>query len=110
MAWTKTEWACGHSGSMQLYGKGSARAAQAARAAGMQCMACWLIEQWEKDNDPRAKRVDRYKLAAAIAENKGKRIDVPDSVPVVKENNLLATFSSDELIAEIERRKTSKQL
>ena len=82
MAWTTTEWACGHSGSMQLYGKGSARDAQVARAAGMKCMACWLVEQWEKDNDPRAKREDRYKLAAGIAENKGKRIDAPDSVPV----------------------------
>lgn len=105
MAWTTTEWACGHSGSMQLFGKGSARTAQVAKAAGMKCMACWLVEQWEKDNDPRSKREDRFKLAAEIARNKGKRIDVPDSVPVGEENNPLATFSTDELLAEIERRK-----
>lgn len=68
-------------------------------------MACWLVEQWEKDNDPRAKREDRYKLAAGIAENKGKRICVPDSVPVsTGVDNPLSDFSTDELIAEIERR------
>lgn len=105
MAWTTTEWACGHSGSMQLFGKTSARDAQVARAAGMKCMACWLVEQWENDNDPRAKREDRYKLAAGIARNKGKIIDVPDSVPVDEKNNPLAGFSIEELIAEIERRK-----
>jgi len=106
MAWTNTEWACGHTGSMQLYGKGSARDAQVARAAGMDCMACWLVKQWEKESDPRAKREDRYKLAAGIAENKGKRIDVSDSVPVKNNNdNPLAKFSTDDLLAEIERRK-----
>ena len=71
MAWEPTDWACGHSGSMQLYGKGSGRDAQVARAAGRDCMACWLVGQWEKEKDPRAKREDRYKLAAQIAENKG---------------------------------------
>ena len=105
MAWTTTEWACGHKGSMQLYGKNAARESQVARAAGMKCMACWLVERWENDNDPRGKREDRYKLAAGIAENKGKRIDVPDSVPVDERNNPLATFPTDKLLAEIERRK-----
>ena len=82
MAWEKTEWACGHRGSMQLFGKNSGRDATVAREAGRQCMACWLVGQWEKENDPRAKREDRYRLAAQIAEGKGKRIDVPDNVPV----------------------------
>ena len=97
MAWEKTEWACGHSGSMQLYGKQSGRDATVAREAGRQCMACWLVGQWEKENDPRAKRDDRYKLAAQIAENKGKRINVPDSLPVKNGNKM------DDLKAERER-------
>ena len=87
MAWERTEWACGHSGSMQLYGKQSRRDATVAREAGRQCMACWLVGQWEKENDPRAKREDRYKLAAQIAEGKDKRIGVPDSVPVKDNGN-----------------------
>lgn len=82
MAWESTEWACGHSGSMQLYGKMSDRDATTAREAGRQCMACWLVEQWETKDDPRAKREDRYKLASQIAEGKGKRISVSDSVPI----------------------------
>jgi len=45
-------------------------------------MACWLVEQWESNNDPRAKREDRYKLAAQIAEGKGRRIAVPDCVAI----------------------------
>lgn len=106
MAWTPTKWACGHKGSMQLYGKNSQREASVAREAGRQCMACWLVEQWEKENDPRALREDRYKLAAKIAENKGKSINVPDNVPVNSEPvNPLAQFSTEELLAEIERRK-----
>ena len=75
MAWEKTEWACGHTGSMQLYGKHSARDSRVAYEAGRKCMACWLVEQWEKDGDPRASREDRFNLAVAIAENKGKRIN-----------------------------------
>ena len=82
MAWEKTEWACGHSGSMQLLGPGAGRQAAIAREAGRQCMACWLVGQWEKENDPRSQREDRYMLAAKIAEGKGKRINVPKSVPV----------------------------
>ena len=85
MAWEKTEWACGHTGAMQLYGKLSGRYARVAYEAGRKCMACWLVEAWEKQGDPRAMREDRYKLAAQIAEGKGKRIDVPDAVPVKKE-------------------------
>ena len=82
MAWESTEWACGHSGSMQLYGKTDGRYATVAREAGRKCMACWLVGEWEKSNDPRARREDRYKMAAQIAENKGKRIRVDSSVPV----------------------------
>jgi len=111
MAWEPTDWACGHSGSMQLYGKGSGRDAQVARAAGRDCMACWLVGQWEKEKDPRAKREDRYKLAAQIAENKGIRIKVSDSIPVKEiapvPENPLAKFTTTELMAEIDRRKTA---
>ena len=102
MAWEPTDWACGHSGSMQLYGKGSGRDAQVARAAGRDCMACWLVGQWEED---------RYKLAAQIAENKGIRIKVSDSIPVKEiapvPENPLAKFTTTELMAEIDRRKTA---
>ena len=107
MAWEKTIWACGHEGSMQLYGKQSGRDATVAYEAGRQCMACWLVDQWEQKNDPRAQREDRYKLAAQIAEGKGKRIAVDDCVPVKTANNPLAKFSTDELLAEIERRKNA---
>ena len=102
MVWEPTDWACGHSGLMQLYGKGSGRDAQVARAAGRDCMACWLIGQWEED---------RYKLAAQIAENKGIRIKVSDSIPVKEiapvPENPLAKFTTTELMAEIDRRKTA---
>lgn len=74
---------------MQLYGKGSARQATIAREAGRQCMACWLVNEWEKTGDPRAQREDRYILAAKIAEGKGKRIAVPESVPVKTDRNAL---------------------
>ena len=76
MAWTRTQWACGHTGYMQLYGKISSRDSRVAWEAGRDCMVCWLIEQWKKSDDPRAKREDRLKLAAAIARHKGKRIDI----------------------------------
>ena len=74
MAWEKTEWSCGHNGYMQLYGKRAAREAKIAQEAGRKCLACWLIGEWEKSNDPRAAREDRFALAAAIAEHKGIRI------------------------------------
>jgi len=93
---------------MQLYGKQANRDSRVAYEAGRQCMACWLVDQWESKNDPRAKREDRYKLAASIAESKGKRIDVLCSVPIKNDsNNPLAGFSTDELLAEIDRRKTA---
>lgn len=108
MAWESTEWTCGHRGAMQLYGKQANRDSRVAYEAGRQCMACWLVDQWESKNDPRAKREDRYKLAASIAESKGKRIDVLCSVPIKNDsNNPLAGFSTDELLAEIDRRKTA---
>ena len=44
-------------------------------------------------------------LGAAIAENKGIRINVSDSVPVkIAEENPLEKFSTADLLAEIERR------
>lgn len=109
MAWEKTEWACGHKGATQLYGKTSGRNATVAHEASRPCMACWLVEQWEKTNDPRAQRSDRYKLAGDIAESKGKRIhDLPDSVPVsvpVKTDAVnLASVLTEDLIAELKKR------
>ena len=101
---------------MQLYGPGAGRDSRVAYEAGRQCMACWLVAQWESENDPRAKREDRYKLAAAIAEAKGKRISVPASVPVIDDNPpikslgamrtnpIMAELSSDDLMAELKRR------
>lgn len=74
MAWESTEWACGHRGSMQLYGKMTGRYATTAREAGRKCLACWLIATWQKENDPRIKRADRWALAKAVAEGKGIRI------------------------------------
>jgi len=50
-------------------------------------------------------------LAAQIAENKGIRIKVSDSVPVKEiapvPENPLAKFTTTELMAEIDRRKTA---
>jgi len=108
MAWETTTWACGHNGAMQLCGKQSDRDSTVAAAAGRDCMACWLVDQWEKSNDPRAKREDRYKLAGDIAEGKGKRIyGLPESVPVktAAAENPLANISTEDLLAEIARRK-----
>lgn len=108
MAWVKTTWSCGHEGSMQLYGKQSYRDSRVAYEAGRQCMACGLVERWKKENDPRAKREDRYKLAADIAENKGNRIDVDKCVPVKNnDDNPLTKFATEDLLAEIERRKNA---
>ena len=74
MGWEATEWACGHTGAMQLLGKQSGRDAIVAYEAGRQCMACWLIGQWKAKGDPRAQRPDRFALAKSIAEDRGKRI------------------------------------
>jgi len=82
MAWEPVTWACGHAGFMQLRGPQSGRDATVAYESGRQCMACWLVEQWEADDDSRAKREDRFVLAAAIAKAKGKDIQVPACVPV----------------------------
>ena len=74
MAWETTEWACGHTGTIQLYGPQRQRDSRIASEAGRKCFACWLVEKWEQEGDPRATRPDRYRLAAAIAENKNIRI------------------------------------
>lgn len=71
MGWTSTQWSCGHEGSMQLYGKLTARYARVAHEAGRKCMICWLLDQWETDNDPRSKRDDKVKLASDIARGRG---------------------------------------
>lgn len=102
MAWEPTEWACGHTGSMQLYGKQSGRDAEIARAAGRECMACWLVKTWTKEKDPRALRADVYELAASIAKNKGIRIDL--SSQMIK-TNPLDVYSDEELLAELNRRR-----
>ncbi|MCK9569891.1 hypothetical protein M0R72_13185 [Candidatus Pacearchaeota archaeon] len=83
MAWEPTEWACGHTGSMQLYGKMSGRDATVAYEAGRPCMACWLIEQWRKSGDTRYNNTEkRWDWACAIAEGKGKRIHGAEKVEV----------------------------
>ena len=74
MAWETTEWACGHTGSMQLYGKMSGRDSRVAYEAGRKCIGCWLIEQWVSKGDPRATNPGRWEFAKAIAEAKGIRI------------------------------------
>ena len=71
MAWEATEWACGHNGSMQLYGKMVGRHVRIAYEAGKKCLACWLISQWIEKNDPRAENPKRWELATSIAEGKG---------------------------------------
>lgn len=86
-----------------------------AREAGRQCMACWLVEQWEKENDPRANREDRFALAAKIAENKGKRINVLDSVPVntgyealvAERDKLIARLAEIDSVLEIKKKEGS---
>lgn len=79
MAWNEITWACGHEGRMQLYGKSSARKSRLALEAGRQCMVCWLIDRWEAEGDPRASREDRENLAAGIAANKGKEINLEEA-------------------------------
>ena len=106
MAWESVEWACGHTGSMQLYGKISGREARVAYEAGRKCFACWLVDQWESKGDPRALKPNRYILAKKIAEGKGIRIEgLPEDVPPVVEDNPLAKYSLEELQAEITRRQ-----
>jgi hypothetical protein len=113
MAWEKTKWACGHEGAMQLYGKQAGRDSRVAAEAGRDCMACWLIKQWEEKSDPRAKREDRYQLAGNIARGKGKKIyDLPETAPVKAAENIntLAGISTNDLIEEINRRRTAGEL
>lgn len=74
MAWESVDWACGHSGSMQLYGKQAGRDSTVAHQAGRKCFACWLLGEWQSKNDPRYNRDDRWDLAVKIAEGKGNRI------------------------------------
>lgn len=91
MAWESATWACGHEGSIQLYGKQSGRDARIASEAGRKCFACWLIEVWKKENDPRALREDRFELAKAIAENKGFRIcgvEIVNEKPVDRQKDV----------------------
>jgi hypothetical protein len=118
MAWESTEWACGHKGAMQLYGKRAGRDSQVAYEAGRPCMACWLVEQWEQSNDPRAKREDRFKLAGDIAEGKGKRIyDLPESVRVSSNGdalgilrNMLKAQAESEALPQAVRKEAEEQL
>jgi len=108
MAWTEVEWACGHIGYIQLYGKSRARDAVLAQEAGKKCMACWLVAQWEKEGDPRAHKEGRYSLARDIAENKGKRIQgLPENAPVkmdTNESNPLTDYSDKDILNEAKRR------
>ncbi len=76
MAWEGAKWACGHTGTMQLYGPGAGRRSRIAYEAGRKCLVCWLLEKWEQNGDPRANRADREKLAQHIAEGKGIRVQL----------------------------------
>jgi hypothetical protein len=109
MAWEQVEWACGHTGAMQLYGKQSQRDWRIAQEAGKKCFVCWLIGKWEEEKDPRWKREDRYQLAKKIANGKGIRINgLPEtsSIPLddSDKENPLSKFSTEELLAELQRR------
>ena len=75
MACNKINWACGHAGRMQLYGKMAKRESRVACEAGRKCMACWLLEQWENNEDPRFGREDKLELASKIAAGKGIEIN-----------------------------------
>jgi len=96
MAWTEIEWACGHTGEMQLYGPDEGRLSRAAFEEGRDCLVCWLIKQWAAKGDPRARREDRYLLASHIAAGKGIRIYYPGppGVPTPPD----ATDSADYII------------
>lgn len=95
MGWESTEWACGHTGSMQLLGKMSGRDSRVAYEAGRNCMACWLLGQWESKSDPRSKRPDRFNLAQKIAEGKGVRIcgqEIQETVQSTPTDEVKLTF------------------
>jgi len=77
MAWEGIDWSCGHEGSIQMYGPGAGRRARQASEAGRKCLACWLLERWEAEGDPRKGKPE---LAVAIAEGKGIRISYPAPV------------------------------
>lgn len=101
MAWEKTEWACGHTGAMQLYGPQRQRDARIAKEAGRKCFACWLVGRWEQEGDPRATKPDRYRLAAAMAANKDVRIfDLPEDAPAPDSREALRA-ERDKLLARI---------
>ena len=93
MAWESVEWSCGHTGSMQLYGKMSERASRTAYEAGRKCMVCWLIDRWEQTKDPRSSREDKYQLAADIAAAKGRRIDLESLISSSKLYEISICFS-----------------
>ena len=78
MAWTEITWSCGHTGKKQLYGKTTKRDAQVAWEAGRRCMACWLLDQWKKNDDPRNQREDKIDLAIAIARGKDVKIEMEE--------------------------------
>ena len=82
MAWESAEWACGHKGSIQLLGPGARRKSRLAYEAGRKCMACWLLDQWTQQGDPRAARPDARTLAIAVAGGKGIRIAAEAKSPV----------------------------
>ena len=101
MAWETTEWACGHTGEIQLYGPQRQRDSRIASEAGRKCFACWLVEKWEQEGDPRATKPDRYRLAATIAENKNIRIfNLPEDAPASDSREALRA-ERDKLLARL---------
>ena len=87
---------------MQLYGKQSGRDAEIARAAGRECMACWLVKTWTKEKDQEHFVQMSTSWQPSIAKNKGIRIDL--SSQMIK-TNPLDVYSDEELLAELNRRR-----
>ena len=100
MAWETTEWACGHTGRIQLYGPQKQRDSRIASEAGRKCFACWLVEKWVQEGDPRATKPGRYRLAAAIAERKGIHIFLPEEAPASDSREALRA-ERDKLLARL---------
>jgi hypothetical protein len=59
------------------------------------------VEKWAQEGDPRATKPDRYRLAAAIAENKGIRIfNLPEDAPASDSREALRA-ERDKLLARL---------
>jgi hypothetical protein len=59
------------------------------------------VEKWEQEGDPRATKPDRYRLAAAIAKNKGIHIFLPEEAPASDSREALLRAGRDKLLARL---------